>query len=220
MEDISAQMSSVHSTLNNVACQLRDTEYKLVVSSSKSEALKGVVSRKGGHMEPDLTVRLNGQKVHIALEQDQEQVALHQAVDCINFIMVAQRTSGDIRVRVGSMLGLVRSARQALRQPNSTKIFPLRPQANEFNLPRNVVVDFYVKDSALVTEVRWLEYEDNSLSSIFSKRRDSIQYGGTRAVVHDHIRVESQDPNLISAITKLSALENQLEAMRRKLDII
>lgn len=49
---------------------------------------------------------------------------------------------------------------------------------------------------------------------------DTFTYRGTEVKVKEKIRVESQDPSLISAMAKLAALEHTVELGRRALDVV
>jgi hypothetical protein len=99
----------------------------------------------------------------------------------------------------------------------------------------------FVFDAALVLEVRTLEPQregDSSSLSGFSIRSSlASALGGARAPAHDEadrtfkyngqdvrvkekIRVESQDPALISASAKLNALEHSVMLSRKALNIV
>lgn len=99
----------------------------------------------------------------------------------------------------------------------------------------------FVFDAALVLEVRTLEiYHPEQKSSLtgFSIRDSlAVALGGVRAPVHDEadrtfkyrgqdvrvrekVRVESQDPALISASAKLNALEHTVMLSRKALEIV
>lgn len=97
----------------------------------------------------------------------------------------------------------------------------------------------FVFDAALLLEIRTLEVQNpDELHSGFSIRdRLAVALGGTRLPVHDEadktfrykgqdvrvkekIRIESQDPALISAMAKLNALEHSLALSRKALDIV
>lgn len=110
-------------------------------------------------------------------------------------------------------------------------------------LPPNVSFHLFVSDAALVVEIRTLEPqqsadEPSSSYTGFSIRdRLTFALGGARAPAHDEadrifkykgqhvrvkekIRVESQDPALISASAKLNALEHDVMLSRNALNIV
>ena len=49
---------------------------------------------------------------------------------------------------------------------------------------------------------------------------DVFHYRGTEVKVKEKLRVESQDPSLISAMAKLAALEHTVELGRRALNVV
>jgi hypothetical protein len=49
---------------------------------------------------------------------------------------------------------------------------------------------------------------------------DTFQWHGEEVNVLEKIRVESQDPNLMSALAKLSALEHEVTKWRTALNIV
>jgi hypothetical protein len=98
----------------------------------------------------------------------------------------------------------------------------------------------FVFDAALVVEIRTLEpppAEDSSLSGFNFRDRLASALGGTRPPAHDEaertfryrdhdvrvkekIRVDSQDPALISTAAKLNALEHNVMLSRKALAIV
>jgi hypothetical protein len=107
-------------------------------------------------------------------------------------------------------------------------------------LPSNVSYHLFVFDAALVLEVRTIEphqAEQKSLTGFSIRDSLAVALGGTRAPAHDEvdrtfkykgqdvrvkekIRVESQDPALISASAKLNALEHSIMLSRKALNIV
>lgn len=97
-----------------------------------------------------------------------------------------------------------------------------------------------VFDAALLLEIRTLEIHlpGEESHSVFGFRdRLAAALGGARLPVHDEaertftykgnevrvkekIRIESQDPALISAMAKLNALEHSVGLSRKALDIV
>lgn len=222
--------------------------FKLVVSSSNSEGIKGVITRAGTVLQDtDLLVKLHGvNKGHqftVKLDHNREEnveIPLTQVVDAGNFLSEALQIAttgfddmthphkGEMaRVRISELLSYVRSAIETLKEPNSAALFPLQPTNTKLfaDLPPDVAIDFYLKDSTLITDVRAIEYLDASgsgFNALLGRRRSdhAIPYNGSRVVVHERLRIESQDPNLISVAVKLNTLETHLEVLKRKLDVV
>ena len=98
----------------------------------------------------------------------------------------------------------------------------------------------FVFDAALVLEIRTLEphvAEQKSFTGFSLRDSLAVALGGSRAPAHDEadrpfkyrgqdvlvkekIRVESQDPALISASAKLNALEHTVKLSRKALSIV
>ena len=97
----------------------------------------------------------------------------------------------------------------------------------------------YVFDAALALEVRTLEVQnqEETHSGWGIRNTLAVALGGTRAPTHDEadrtftykgqevrvkekIRIESQDPALISAMAKLNALEHTVVLSRKALNIV
>lgn len=116
---------------------------------------------------------------------------------------------------------------------NSTQIFdpPLAP---------NISFHLAIFDAAILLEIRTLEVQntsDDSYAGFGFRDRLFVALGGNRPPVHDEadqtftyrdqdvkvkekIRVESQDPALISAMAKLNALEHSVMLSRKALHIV
>lgn len=118
---------------------------------------------------------------------------------------------------------------------------PIDPNTFDPPLPAHVSFHMFVFDAALCLEIRILEpkHDDEPASFTGFNFRDRLSsaLGGTRTPVHDEadklfrynghdvrvkekIRVETQDPALISASAKLNALEHSLMLSRKALDIV
>jgi hypothetical protein len=106
-------------------------------------------------------------------------------------------------------------------------------------LPSSVSFHLFVLDAALVVEIRTLELHNPEESYPGFSIRDRLYgaLGGVRQPAHDEanrtfkyraqevrvkekIRIESQDPALISAMAKLNALEHNIVLSRRALNIV
>lgn len=98
----------------------------------------------------------------------------------------------------------------------------------------------FIFDAALLLEIRTLEVQnpgEDSHGGFSFRDRLAVALGGTRPPVHDEadrtftyrgqevrvkekIRIESQDPALISAMAKLNALEHSVMLNRKALHIV
>jgi hypothetical protein len=107
-------------------------------------------------------------------------------------------------------------------------------------LPSNVSFHLFVSDAALLLEIRTLEAHsaaDDSYAGFSFRDRLAVALGGARPPSHDEadrtfkyrgqevrvkekIRVESQDPALMSAMAKLNALEHSIMLSRKALNIV
>ncbi|KKY25237.1 hypothetical protein UCDDS831_g02144 [Diplodia seriata] len=105
-------------------------------------------------------------------------------------------------------------------------------------LPPEVSVHLYLQDAGIILEIRTLEPWTGDDGSIFGFRKAIAgALGVSHAPLHDEaekvftyreqevkvkekIKVETQDPNLISAMAKLNALEHHVALSRKALDIV
>lgn len=201
------------------------------MSSGRSEALKGIVVRVGTALL-DCELKL---KLPHSLPTPQTDISLSsvyplaQVVDTVNYIDEAVESvrrsryaNADIVLAMLTrLLALVRSATNCLKAPSPALKFPLRapPDPGLFSpaLPSGLIVDFYLEDSSVVTDVRVvsdinIEDSDEKHGGFFSsigiktKRAPTanvVEYNGKQVLEMERVRVESQDPNLISATAKL-----------------
>jgi hypothetical protein len=139
----------------------------------------------------------------------------------------------------------IQEARQALKGHADTQPpwweSPLDEQTFDPPLPSNVSFHLYVFDAALVLEIRTLEGQSAAADEGYTgfNLRDRLYgaLGGARPPAHDEtdqvftfcsrdvrvkekIRVEAQDPALISAMAKLNALEHNVLLSRKALHIV
>jgi hypothetical protein len=125
---------------------------------------------------------------------------------------------------------------------SSALVEPMLTYGQTFDppLPPTVSFHLFIFDAALVLEVRTLEpqhAEQKSLTGFSIRDSLAVALGGTRAPAHDEadrtfkykghdvrvkekIRVETQDPALISASAKLNALEHSIMLSRKALNIV
>ncbi|KAF2205114.1 hypothetical protein GQ43DRAFT_437343 [Delitschia confertaspora ATCC 74209] len=238
----------------------------LVLSSVRSESLKGVITRIGtrivkgniklrlatlppprGSPSYDLTISSAPHVPPLVIQQLTSVRTLINA--CLDVIDVTTWTgdsknasfvAGQFRLLYDN----IQEARQALKGYSDVQLpwweDPLDENVFEPPLPSNLSFHLCVFDAALLLEIRTLEVHnggDESHSGFSIRDRLAVALGGTRAPVHDEadrtftykgrevrvkekIRVESQDPALISAMAKLNALEHSVASSRKALNIV
>ncbi|CAN6598384.1 hypothetical protein TRVA0_001S05710 [Trichomonascus vanleenenianus] len=214
-------------------------EYKLVVSSNKSEVLKGIVTRSGPALvNVDVSVKMphlnKNHTLPIKLANGKK-YALEQLVDASNHLLHSSRiASGPFKISNGyrvkfdinEMLTGVRSAMKALKEPLKTRQFP--NHAIDLGLfeglkesAENIAINFYIAESSIITDIRSFEYADHQpFWSLGKRKHPEVDFNGRQAIELERVIVESQDPNLITVSAKLGALESHLEVLRKKLDIV
>lgn len=227
----------------------RDRGFKLVVSSPKSDALIGIVTRCGTELlECDLTVKLHtvnkGQIFSVKLKPDKSYPLL-QTVDVVNLLSEAKDglkkivknglqqpiKGGELLLRqLKISLTLIHDSLLRIEEPQSVYVYPLHATDLDLfqGMPDGVAVEFYTKDSSVYTDIRNIRDLDETsttfetLTSVFGTRKKPTKtiFYGTKSVYElERITVASQDPNLISLAAKLSAVEKQLETMKSKLQL-
>ncbi|KAF2021906.1 hypothetical protein BU24DRAFT_32419 [Aaosphaeria arxii CBS 175.79] len=267
LAELRETLQSLKSGLDECATLLAPSENgsTLVLTSVRSESLKGLVTRVGtrivkgniklrlstlppprGSTTYDLTISSQPQAPTLVIQQ---LTAVRTFINtCLDVIDVTLWT-GDAKNAnfVSGQLQLlhdnIQEARNALRgysdvqqpwweQPADEQIF-------DPPLPPNVSFNLFVFDAALLLEIRTLEVQNpDEIHSGFSLRdRLAVALGGARLPVHDEadrtfkyrgqevrvkekIRIESQDPSLISAMSKLNALEHTILLSRKALNIV
>ncbi|KAG9514356.1 hypothetical protein KCU93_g9803, partial [Aureobasidium melanogenum] len=274
-------LSSLKSGLEDCSALLapRDQGSTLVVSSHRSEAVKGFITRNGSNItKGDVQLRLaslappRGQtsyKLSISTSPSAPALRLRQIAEVRTLInssldvVDATTWTGDKRDAnfISGQLTLlhenIRDAKAVLKadpaaqdadktwasEPLDDKIFDPPP-------PPNLSFHLSISDAALLLHVRTLEPASSTGSSTPSggsgpsftgfglrdrlahalgagprppahdEAEDVFTYRGTQVRVKEKVRVESQDPSLISAMAKLAALEHTVELGRRALDVV
>ncbi|KAF2477299.1 uncharacterized protein BDR25DRAFT_309557 [Lindgomyces ingoldianus] len=238
----------------------------LVLSSVRSESLKGLITRVGtrvvkgsiklrlsslppprGSTSYDLTISSSPQAPTLVIQQlTSVRTLLNACLDVIDVTTwTGDATNGNF---VAGQLRLlhdnIQEARQALKGYSDVQLpwweSPIDEKTFDPPLPPTVSFHLFVFDAALLLEIRTLEVQTpgEEFHSGFSIRdRLAVALGGTRPPVHDEadrtfmyrgqevrvkekIRVESQDPALISAMAKLNALEHSVTLSRKALNIV
>jgi hypothetical protein len=269
LEQLCDTLRSTKAGLDECAALLAPSEHgsTLVLTSVRSESLKGLVTRVGtrivkgniklrlpslppprGALTTDLTISSAPHAPTLVVPQ---LTAVRTAINaCLDVIDVAV-WAGDA-TNASFMAGQLQllhdhmnEARQALKGHSDVQQpwwdSPLDDDTFDPPLPPNVSFHMSIFDAALVVEIRTLEpqpaQEASSLSGFNFRDRLASALGGARAPAHDEaertfryrdhdvrvkdkIRVDSQDPALISAAAKLNALEHSVMLSRKALSIV
>ncbi|TKX19055.1 hypothetical protein C1H76_8946 [Elsinoe australis] len=256
----------------------RDIGSTLVLSSQRSESLKGFVTLNGARItKGDIQLRLgslmrvSGQpsyRLAISSAPTAPSLVIEQLVsarslinNCLD-VVDATRWTGDANNAdyISSQLRLlhenVQEARDELKG-GSDKIKtwneePLAKQIFEPPLPGPVSLHLAIADAALIFTVRTLEpapegsstgastpnsTHNQSISGLSIRDRLAQALGAPPAPRHDEadevftyrnqlvkvrekLKIETQDPSLMAALAKLSALEHTVALSRRALDVV
>ncbi|KAF1913592.1 RAVE subunit 2/Rogdi [Ampelomyces quisqualis] len=261
-------LQSLKAGLEECAALLAPSEHgsTLVLSSVRSESLKGLVTRIGtritkgvvklriaslppprGSPAYDLAISSAPQAPTLVIPQlTSVRTSINSCLDVIDVaIWGGDATKADF---VAGQLQLlhehIQEARQALKGSSDVQLpwweHPVDEKTFDPPLPATVSFHLFVFDAALVLEVRTLEpqhAEQKSLTGFSIRDSLAVALGGTRAPAHDEadrpfkyrgqdvrvkekVRVESQDPALISASAKLNALEHSIMLSRKALNIV
>ncbi|RFU33713.1 hypothetical protein B7463_g2637, partial [Scytalidium lignicola] len=229
----------------------------LVMSSPRSESVKGVVTRVGTQIvKGSLHLRLKTfPHTHLVLSTDNPltirslsslRSLLNEALDCVD----VTRWTGD-RHSAAFISGQLRLLHSIIIEAKSTLKGPiLAPPQNSSDrgqapdtewcnappppdaftpvLPPNLSLAISVSDASLILTLRVLESATAvpNLGSRFAyaigaQRRlehdemdDVFTYHGEEVRVKEKVKVESGDPNMISAMIKLAALEHTVAIAR------
>ncbi|KAF1995760.1 hypothetical protein P154DRAFT_444825 [Amniculicola lignicola CBS 123094] len=261
-------LQSLKAGLEECAALLTPSEHgsTLVLSSVRSESLKGLVTRVGtrivkgnvklrmaslppprGSPTFDLTISSAAQAPTLTVQQ---LTAVRTSINsCLDVIDVTTWTGDATNANfVAGQLRLLHDSLQEARQAlkGYSDVQPpwwenaLDEKTFDPPLPPNVSFHLFVFDAALVLEIRTLELQhagEETHSGFSIRDRLAVALGGVRPPNHDEadrtftykaqevrvkekIRVETQDPALISAMAKLNALEHSLGLSRKALGIV
>ncbi|KAF2150211.1 hypothetical protein K461DRAFT_296586 [Myriangium duriaei CBS 260.36] len=279
VEAVQDTLRSLKAGLEECATLLapRDSGSTLVLSSQRSESLKGFVTLNGTRIvKGDVQLRLaslpppRGQPAYrlaVSSSASAPTLVIEQLVSartlinsCLD-VVDATSWTGDASSAdyISSQFRLlhenVQEAKSALiGGPDTAKSWPDDPiDKNTFDppLPGPLSLHFYVADAGLNLVVRTLEIAsdghsgtstpNSSYSQTYSglsiRNRLAAALGAVQAPLHDEhdeaftyrgqqvrvkekVRVETQDPSLMAALAKLSALEHTVALMRRALDVV
>ncbi|KAH7078570.1 RAVE subunit 2/Rogdi [Paraphoma chrysanthemicola] len=261
-------LQSLKAGLEECAALLAPSENgsTLVLSSVRSESLKGLITRIGtritkgnvklrlaslppprGSHSYDLTFSSAPQAPTLVVPQlTTVRTAINSCLDVIDVAIWGGDTTkaNFVAGQLQLLHDHIQEARQALKGYSDVQPpwweHPVDEKTFDPPLPPTVSFHLFVFDAALVLEIRTLEpqhAEQKSLTGFSIRDSLAVALGGTRTPVHDEhdrtfkykgqdvrvkekIRVESQDPALISASAKLNALEHSIMRSRRALNIV
>lgn len=273
-------LASLKAGLEECATLLAPTEpgSTLVLSSLRSENLKGYITRLGGRIvKGDIQLRLpslppprgqNAYRLSVSSQPTAPTIVLEQLTTtrtlinaCLD-VVDATRWTGDANNAnfISGQLKLlhdnIQEAKAALKggsEGQKGKTWyedPLDSNVFDPPLPGNVSFHLSISEAALLLHVRTLEaaypitgtntplstssgsYTGFSLRerlataltggrpAFHDEAHEVFSYRGQEVRVRDKVRVESQDPSLISAMAKLGALERNIALSRRSLDVV
>ncbi|KAI9670716.1 MAG: hypothetical protein M1817_003826 [Caeruleum heppii] len=243
----------------------REPGSTLVMSTMRSDALKGFVTRVGTRIvRGDMQVRLNSlpptrglpaYKLSLSTSDPSNTLAMDQLVEVRNLINQsldivdvstwtgdakdANFISGQLRL----LFDNIQEASQALKGDDSANDWAENPMdPNLFDPPLPHILSFHlsIREAALQLHLRTLEpieEASTSLSGFDFRSRLAVAIGASKTPTHDEanetfiyrgqevrvrekLRVESQDPSLMSVMAKLAALEHTAALARKALNIV
>ncbi|KAF2653963.1 hypothetical protein K491DRAFT_601830 [Lophiostoma macrostomum CBS 122681] len=260
-------LQSLKAGLEECAALLAPSENgsTLVLSSVRSESLKGLVTRAGTRIvKGNVKLRLStlppprGSPTYdIAISSApaaptlviQQLTAVRTSINTALDVIDVTTWAGDakdanyIAGQIQLLHDNIQEARQALKGWSDVQLrwweHPADEKIFDPPLPSNVSFHLFVFDAALLLEIRTLEVQnpDEVHSGFGFRDRLAMALGGARLPIHDEtdrtftykgqevrvkekIRVESQDPALISAMAKLNALDHSVALSRKALNIV
>lgn len=274
-------LTSLKAGLEECAALLAPTEpgSTLVLSSLRSENLKGYITRLGARIvKGDIQLRLpslpppRGQtayRLSLSAQPSAPTIVLEQLTTtrtlinaCLDVVDTTRWTGDATNANfISGQLKLlhdnIQEAKAALKGGSDTHTSkawheapPLDPAAFDPPLPANVSFHLSISEAALLLHVRTLEaaypitgtntplstaggsYTGFSLRerlataltggrpAFHDEAHEVFAYRGQEVRVRDKVRVESQDPSLISAMAKLGALERNVAMSRRSLGVV
>ncbi|GAM90382.1 hypothetical protein ANO11243_084250 [Dothideomycetidae sp. 11243] len=273
-------LQSLKAGLEECAALLAPREFgsTLVLSSQRSESLKGFVTLNGTRIvKGDVQLRLaslpppRGQPAYrlaVSSSATAPTLVIDQLVSartlinaCLDVVDATIWTGdGTSAAYMSTQFRLlaenVAEARQALKggheHAKSWTEDPIDKTTFEPHLPSSLSLHFHVAEAGLVLAVRTLEVVHDGTSTGTStptssyaqtysglsiRNRLAVALGAVQTPQHDEadeifshrgqqvrvkekLRIETQDPSLMAALAKLSALEHTVAVMRRALDVV
>lgn len=229
---------------------LLESTSKLVVSSPRSEILKGHIVRDASELlKGEFAISLPGFKRGSVLRRVQiRPIMLQQVNDALQYIKMSlellQIKDIDGYEALGSLVAHLNLAESALQKPDPDTRFPnmLLP-ANIFDppLPSDINMSFFISMGIINVELRHLDDlgMDPLLTnspSVFRKRKEGqiVQIDDTKcntglpgtltprsyARIVEYYTIESIDPTLVSVLSKISSIRHMAEISKTKLDAV
>ncbi|EOD44064.1 hypothetical protein UCRNP2_9258 [Neofusicoccum parvum UCRNP2] len=249
LSSLRTTLKSLKAGLEECAALLAPTEHgsTLVVSTVRSESLKGFVTRvamqdiklrlpslpppRGATSYP-LSISQQPQASTLVIEQlTAARTHINSCLDVVDVTTWAgdATNANYISGQLQLLYDNIDDARHALKGT---------PEIFDPPLPPEVSVHLYLQDAAIILEIRTLEIWTGDDGSIFGFRKaiagalgvsqgpahdeaDKVfTYREQQVKVKEKVRVETQDPNLIAAMAKLNALEHNVSLSRKALDVV
>lgn len=270
LESLRDTLTALKSGLEECATLLSTDSgaHTLVLSSLRSESIKGFVTRLGTEIvKGDVNLKLSSirpppgalsHKLAISTESLAPTIALEQLTtvrtlvnDSLDVIDISTWT-GDpnnadfIAGQLRLLFDHVQEAKQTLKGRTASQESwweaPLDEKTFDPPCPDNISFHLFVAEAAVVLQVRTLELASTpphaeSLTGLGLRDRLAIALGTAKTHVHEELgeifeykgeqvrvkemlRVESQDPSLLAAMAKLSALEHSVAMSRKALSTV
>ncbi|MCJ1329026.1 hypothetical protein MMC10_005703 [Thelotrema lepadinum] len=240
----------------------------LVVSSMRSESVKGFITRTISFVAHDVQLRFpslpppprqQSHPLRLSSLPTAPSFTIPQLSNTRNLIAQAldvvdtSRWTGDprnaqfISGQLKLLLDLVREARQSLKGGEDIVgkwwESPLDEQTFDPSLPPNLALNLTISEASIIAHFRTLHvinpntptsFTSDALSGLSLRQRlglaarlpdhdesdRTFHFRGQDVRVREKVRVESQDPSLMAAMAKLSALEHGIRVARRALGVV
>ncbi|KAK9381689.1 RAVE subunit 2/Rogdi [Kockiozyma suomiensis] len=209
LRDLSTTMKSIYDGLDEcvVLMQFDQSPSTLVLSSNRSEALKGFVVRQGKNItKAEIHLKLSslnkGTVCNLVLAEGKV-IPLAQLNDCTNFLGVCMQVVKDmdfvepavVLSQLRKLLSNIRNAHISIRNVSPAFQFPystIDPSVFVSEMPLNVALDLTMSESGVIADIRTLQILDSPpissgnasvASSRLSTTSPSVYRGGsTRSV--------------------------------------
>ncbi|ORY02220.1 hypothetical protein K493DRAFT_312125 [Basidiobolus meristosporus CBS 931.73] len=211
----------------------------LALSSTNSDALKGFVKISGFQLRrADLQIRLPGfNKGHLfqCSLQPTKPYTLEQIQTSYNYLELAweelefgrfPRYKDAVKNHLESILDLINKGIESLNRLDEEKLFPNRvcdPKMFQPELPSDIVVQFYIKGSAVVANALIIQLHQSMPSSTGILRKKNThkinEFKGMYAEITGEITVETHCPSLAIALNGLTQAANTCHEFLTKLSM-
>ncbi|KAK9459992.1 RAVE subunit 2/Rogdi [Lipomyces oligophaga] len=174
LQDLSSIMASISDGLDECLTLLHDDQPSstLVLSSNRSEALKGIVVRKGKEItKAEINLKLSslnkGQVYNMVLSPGKT-IPLAQLGDCSNFLRLCLRVVQDmdfvepavVLSQLRKLIANIRHAHVSIRNVSAAFQFPyVTIESDVFTpeIPENVAIDLIISESGIIADIRTLQ---------------------------------------------------------------